>query len=142
MPAEAAGARYIAFKSLNEARAHPDSALIMEADSGGQILLTCPVDKVHAREESLQWLLCDLENISWGPGGLSDDNIPYDARIYYEPLPPGSGVGGGMRGGCVLEGPWIHEELEKLGLRPQIVEILEGKRERLQPQAGVKLTRR
>jgi len=43
---------YKAFGSLAEARAHPDGAMIMEADSGGQILVTCPVSKVHARNRS------------------------------------------------------------------------------------------
>jgi hypothetical protein len=142
MMAATDGENYQAFKSLAEARTHPDAAMIMEADSGGQILVTCPVSKVQADEDVLLQLLCDLETITWGPGGLSETSIPCDACIYYEPLPSGSGVSGGMGGGCVLDGPWLHGVLEELGLRHQIEEILAGKRKRLQPQEGVKLTRR
>lgn len=142
MMAAAGGGDYQAYKSLAEARTHPDAAMIMEADSGGQILVTCPVSKVRADEDVLQQLLCDLETITWGQGGLSETSIPYDARIYYEPLPSGSGVSGGMGGGCVLDGPWLHDELEELGLRTQIEEILAGKRRRLQSQEGVRFTRR
>jgi hypothetical protein len=118
MMAKADGESYQAFKSLAEARTHPEAAMIMEADSGGQILVTCPVSKVRADEDVLHQLLCDLETITWGQGGLSETSIPYDARIYYEPLPSGSGVSGGMGGGCVLDAPWLHDELEELGLRP------------------------
>jgi hypothetical protein len=88
MVAKAHGEEYVSFKNLAEARAHPDSAMIMEADSGGQILVTCPVSKVQTAEDVLHQLLCDLESITWGRGGLSQDNIPYDASIYYEPLHP------------------------------------------------------
>jgi len=80
--------------------------------------------------------------ITWGPGGLSDRDVPYDACIYYAPLPPGSGAGGGMGGGVVIDGVWVHEELEKLGLRRQIEQILAGTRQRLEPEEGVSLTRR
>lgn len=141
MVAKAHGEEYVSFKNLADARAHPDAAMIMEADSGGQILVTCPVSKVQATEDVLHQLLCDLETITWGLGGLSQDNIPYDARIYYEPLPPGSGVSGGMGGGMVLDGPWMHDELEERGLRPQIEEILAGKRQRLLAGKSVRLTK-
>jgi hypothetical protein len=140
MVAKADGEEYVSFKNLDEARAHPDAAMIMEADSGGQILVTCPVSKVQATEDVLHQLLCDLETITWGLGGLSGDNLLYDARIYYEPLRPGSGVSGGMGGGLVLDGPWLHDELEERGLRPQIEEILAGKRKRLQADKSVRLT--
>jgi hypothetical protein len=141
MSAEGHGERYEAFRSLAEARAHPDAVMIMEADSGGQILLTCPVSKVQAQEEVLNQLLCDLEMISWGPGGLSHSNVPCEAWIYYEVLPPGSGVGGGMGGGLVVDGLWVHEELQKLGLCRQIEEVVAGLRERLGPEEGVSLRR-
>ena len=141
MVGTADGTGYIFFKTLEQARAHPNAALIMEADSGGQILLTCPVSRVHASEEVLHQLACDLETITWGEGGLSKDNLLCDAQILYEPMPPGSRVSGGMGGGVVLEGPWIHEDLHDRGLSAQIEEVLFGKRNRLEAREGVHLER-
>jgi hypothetical protein len=40
----------------------------------------------------------------------------------------------------VLDGSWMHDELEERGLRPQIEEILAGKRQRLQADTSVSLT--
>jgi hypothetical protein len=131
MWADAHGEAYTAFRTLAEAAGHPDAVLIMEADSGGQILATCPVRSVCASEPVLNQLLCDLEMIAWGPGGLSDSATPHDAQIYYELLPVGSGVGGGMGGGLVVDGVWVHPKLQKLGLAQQIEEIFAGARDRL-----------
>jgi hypothetical protein len=49
MIGEAHGTEYKFFNNLEEARKDPEAAMIMEADSGGQILVTCPVSKVHAK---------------------------------------------------------------------------------------------
>ena len=131
MMGEAHDTGYKFFDNLEEARKSPDAAMVMEADSGGQILVACPVSKGQATPEVLHQLLCDLEEISWGNGGLSTDNKPYDARIYYEPLPVGSGVSGGMGGGVVIDGVWVHPEFEESGLAPQIKEVVAGTRQRL-----------
>ena len=72
--AEGHGLPYEAFHSLDEARRHADAAMVMEADSGGQILVTCPVRYVAASEDVLNQLLCDLENITWGRGGLAESS--------------------------------------------------------------------
>jgi hypothetical protein len=131
MRGKAHGTEYKFFDNLEEACKHPDAAMVMEADSGGQILVACPVSKVHATEIVLHQLLCDLEEITWGSGGLSTDNKPYDARIYYELLPVGSGVCGGMGGGMVIDGVWVHSGFEESGLASQIKEVVAGKRVRL-----------
>ena len=61
--------------------------LVMEADCGGQILLTCPMSKVKAGYKVLALLLSDLEMITWGDGKVPEDNpVPssYDAEMYIE----------------------------------------------------------
>jgi len=127
---------YEPFHSLDEARSHPEAVMILEADSGGQILATCPVRYVIASEPALNQLLCDLENITWGAGGLAEDDQPYDAQIYYEVLPVGSGVGGGMGGGLVVDGVWVHRELEQESLREQIEAVILGRCSRLALNSG------
>ena len=91
--------------------------MIMEADSGGQILATLPVRYLAATEAALTQLLCDLESITWGEGGLAEDgDTPCDARIYYEVMSRPGGVGGGMGGGLAVDGLWVHDELAERGL--------------------------
>lgn len=128
----AKGDEHVLFRNLDEARRHPDVALVMEADTGGQILFTCPVSRIHCAEATLEQLLHDLANISWGDGGLDPGNGYYDEEgMYYELLPVGSGVSGGMGGGCVVDGVWIHKELEDIGLRSQIEAVVAGRQPRL-----------
>jgi len=124
---------YVSFPTIEDARKHPDAALVMEADYGGQILLTCPVSKVHCTESVLKQLLHDLGNITWGDGGLAKNDAADDGNegYYFEALPVGSGVAGGMGGGVVLDDLWIHNELEKYGLRSQIKAVIAGTQARL-----------
>lgn len=131
MVATSEGRSYLSYRTLLEALADRNATMVFEADSGGQILLTCPVRHVHASDGVLTQLLTDLEMIAWGPGIDPDENTPFDAEIFFEHLPVGSGVGGGMGGGQVEERVWLHDELEELGLHPQIEAILAGKSERL-----------
>jgi hypothetical protein len=131
MWAQAHGEPYEALVNLSDARKYSDSVLIMEADSGGQILLTCPVRYVLASEETLLQLLCDLETITWGGGGLAKSLEPYDADLCYEVLQVGAGVAGGMGGGLVVDGLWLHKELCDRGLKDQIAAILTGQQVRL-----------
>jgi hypothetical protein len=131
--ARAHGQEYQAFPSLDEAGKHPHAAMIMEADSGGQILVSCPVSLICATEQALRLLLCDLENVSWGGGFDANQHEPSDeSGIYYEPLPPASGIAGGMGGGAVTDGIWVHRWLDaELMLREQIEAIILGKQARL-----------
>jgi hypothetical protein len=131
MWAQAHGETYEALVSLSDARKYSDSVLIMEADSGGQILLTCPVRYVLASEETLLQLLCDLESITWCGCGLAKSLEPYDADLYFEVLQVGAGVAGGMGGGLVVDGIWLHKELCDHGLKDQIAAILTGQQVRL-----------
>ena len=114
------GEEYIAYRSLEDARADPDAAVIFEGDDGGQVYLTCPVRNVRCGEEVLRSLLADLDRLAWGQ--------PDRARMQFERRPVGSGVGGGMGGGIVREGPWLHAELDTPGLAAQVVAVLAGER--------------
>jgi len=123
---------FIALPDLESARKHPDAVMIMEADSGGQILATLPVRYLAATEAALTQLLCDLESITWGEGGLAEDgDTPCDARIYYEVMSRPGGVGGGMGGGLAVDGLWVHDELAERGLIGPIGDVLRGQSPRL-----------
>jgi hypothetical protein len=131
------GREYVSFPTLEDARRAPHGVMIMEADGGGQILLTCRASMVRADDATLKQLLVDLEWISWGPGfQVNDPGEPDAAAIYFEPLPPGSVVGGGMGGGRVTDGLWLHPELEALELRAAIAAILDGSVPRLNLPPG------
>lgn len=57
MVADAISGRYEAFRSLEEARAAQDAAVVMEGDDGGSIYLTCPIGLVNCDEQALRQLL-------------------------------------------------------------------------------------
>ena len=140
MLADAQGEEYKSIKDFEKAKKVENAFLIMEADYGGQILLTCPMSKVKADYKALEILLADLEMITWGYGHVQEDNpnpIPYDAAMYIEIIDPNSGVAGGMGGGVASSEIWIHDELIYGGMHHngnwdvQIVDVIEGKQKRL-----------
>ena len=97
--------------SLEEARRYPNAALTMEADSGGQCLLTCLVRCIGATSEALTQLLVDLERMTWGNGiDYADRGPPCDAFTYYELLPEGHDIA--ARFGHTVDGLWLHPELD------------------------------
>jgi hypothetical protein len=95
MWAEGHGEPYIALKTLDDARKVAETAAVMEGDSGGEIYLTCPIRLVACSESALTQLLDDIDSIEW--------NDPSSIGLYYDVLPVGSGVGGGMGGGVVID---------------------------------------
>ena len=122
--AQSDGDFYLSYRTLEHALADRDATMIFEADFGGQILLSCPVHTVHANQTALRQLLVDMEMITWGPGYDPAEHTLGDAEMYFEHLPVGSGVIGGMGGGVVTDGIWLHAEVEELGLRPQIEAVI------------------
>lgn len=138
MISAADGTSYKTFQTLKEARRHRDAVLIMEADSGGQILLTCSISTVAATHEALLQLLVDLETIAWGRGFDPEAHgPPCEAAMYFEPLPIGSGVWGGMGGGAVVEGLWLHAELDRvLAIREEVLAVITGRMSRIDLPAG------
>lgn len=118
MMADADGGEYVAFASLEAARLAGGATVVMEGDYGGQIYLTCPVQSVNCDESRLLVLLAELDGFGW--------QDPEGARLYYERAPMGSGVGGGMGGGKVVDGVWLHDELRKLGLAERVQAVIGG----------------
>lgn len=130
--AEAFGGAYVAFETLDEARADREGAVILEGDDGGQIYVVVPAEQVVCSQAILTWLLYDLDRISW-PGNDEDS-----ARVVFERVAVGSGVAGGMGGGVVINGVWIHAELVRLGLGDEIRAVLGGDLGRLSAESRAK----
>lgn len=111
---------YQPLRSLDEARAYPDAVVIAEGDSGGQVYFTCPVRLIRCTEAELMLLLEDVDAIQWGidNGG---------AGLYYERLSVGDGVWGGMGGGMITEGVWVHDRLCDVGTDEAVRAVVEGR---------------
>ena len=120
---------YQPLRTLGEAQSHPDGVVILQGDDGGQIYVVCPASVIKTSVKRLNKLLRDLDEIAW-PG-----NFSHMRGIYYERLPAGSGVAGGMGGAVVTDGVWIHEEFIDLELETAIREVIEGKRPNLRHAA-------
>jgi hypothetical protein len=116
---------YSAFATLVAAREHPGSVIIFEGDYGGTIYLTIPVGDVACGEAALKQLLSDIDAMCW-----SDT---CGARVVYEVVAVGVGVAGGMGGGQVVDGLWLHPRVEALGMREDIQQVLNGRRQQIDP---------
>jgi hypothetical protein len=125
MMADAGQSAYSPLRSLEEAKAAADSVVILQGDDGGQIYVVCRASQVSCGAETLEALLCDLDEIAW-PGNDADMR-----RVFYERLQTGAGVAGGMGGGQVTAEPWIHNKFVAAGLRGAVLDVLQGKRDRL-----------
>ena len=124
------------FDGLEAARRLADAWITMDADWGGQVLLTCPVAQVQCDDATLHQLHCDLISISWGSGALDDGRVAREygsegEKIYVFTAPPGHGIPGGMGGGANLPGPWVHKEFVDKGLEHAVRAVLSGSANRL-----------
>ncbi len=90
----------------------------MEGDYGGQIYLTCPARLVNCDQATLEQLLRDLDRLGWKNSETS--------HLFFERGNPGSGVWGGMGGGLIVEGVWLHPELQKLGIEERVRDVIGG----------------
>jgi len=116
MVAEAVGATYRNLPDLQAARQAEHAVVVMEGDYGGQIYLTCPVRHIRCDSATLDRLLEDVDNRHWGD--------PEGAGLYFEIAHVGASIPGGMGGGLVVDGVWLHRELEPLG--KQIRAVISG----------------
>jgi len=116
------GTSYYPLRSLEEAKSYVDGVVVLEGDYGGQIYVVCPASLVCCGQEALEKLLRDLDGIAWA----CNADYPRSAGVFYERLPVGSGVDGGMGGGLVIDGVWVHEELSDPRLKSRICEVIEG----------------
>ena len=111
------GKSYTPLTTLEEAQGHDDAVVILEGDWGGIIYATCPVK--HLRDgithEEIVILCKKLERDFWGYG---TDKVPAQVPpeggwgVYYQRLESGRGVWGGMGGGKVIDGLWVHDKLK------------------------------
>lgn len=127
---------YHPLKTFEAAKADPDGVAVFEGDYGGQIMMTIRMKHVKCSEDRLNQLLEDLNDIYWdGYEG---------AGLYYERIPVGGGVVGGMGGGAVVDGVWAHHRFEKKidlqELGAAVGEILECRSERLPEKLRPKKT--
>jgi hypothetical protein len=102
----------------------------MEAGSGGQWLLSCPVGLIKADAEILTRLVSDLEGITHGKGFFREDlSPPCDADWCFRYCPPRPDLPADCDAARSLA---LHEELEiELLLRRQIEDVLFGRAKRL-----------
>ncbi len=124
--AEAVGQTHVSFERLEDARRESDSALVLEGDYGDTIYLTVPVRHIACDEPALIQLLRDIDSIAWQD---SDGTT-----LCYELLPVGARVAGGMGGGMVVDGLWLHSTIEAVGLRSEIESVLAGVTPRIEPR--------
>ena len=96
------------------------TAIVMQGGDGAQIYLTAPTKYVACDEEALRSLLNALDAVEL--------NDPTQATLTFELAPIGSGVYGGMGGGSVIDGVWLHPRLMEAGLLPVATDVLYGRR--------------
>jgi len=118
MVSDSRGEAYRAFRTLAEAQEVSDGVVVMEGDYGGQIYLTCPARLVNCDQATLEQLLRDLDRLGWKNSETS--------HLFFERGNPGSGVWGGMGGGLIVEGVWLHPELQKLGIEERVRDVIGG----------------
>jgi hypothetical protein len=113
------------FDSLAEARRAPGAVVILEGDWGGQIYLTAQARHLSCSHEALVQLLADLDSVAW------ESNRGEGTDLRFEERAVGSVILGGMGGGVVVDGVWMHEQFEELGLAPTVLQVLSGDRDRI-----------
>jgi hypothetical protein len=109
---------YVAFRSLAEAKAAADGVVVFEGDYGGQIYVVARAQFVRCAEARMQQLLSELDGMSWAD--------PDGASVFFESLPVGAIVAGGMGGGVVTPELWVHDRLRSW--EPAIRAVLQGER--------------
>jgi hypothetical protein len=115
-------------KSYEEAKETENAIVIMEGDWGGQIYLVCPLEYIKCDKNILEGLLQDLDKIAW------KCNEGEGTGIYFEVRKLGEGISGGMGGGTVQSGIWIHDEFKKKGFEEEIKQVILGKKERIKKE--------
>ena len=129
MVSDSHGLPYVPLRSLAEAQACDDGVVIPEGDDGGTSYVICPAGLVGCDEQVLERLLRAVDAVIW-PG-----NGPNSAHVYYEGLPVGASVPGGLGGGRVTSGVWVHPVLQEEGLGDVIRSVISGRLSRM-PHRG------
>ena len=103
----------IKFKTFEEAKKHPDAVAVLEGDWGGTVYATIPLRLTSLDAEGLRALSIRLEQVFWDCN-ISADDPEGGSGCYIIVAKPGQGVLGGMGGGRVEDGVWIHPDLGDL----------------------------
>ena len=94
--------------------------LYMEGDWGGQIYLSIPARQVECDQATLNKLLAEIDFREWNCNDGDGGGIAYERQPRKE-----NGIGGGMGGGEIEDGLWVHRTLEDI--KPLIQAVLSGK---------------
>lgn len=122
------GYQYVAYRTMDEARTDDDAIVILQGDDGGQIYLTCPLNKVRCSQDCLSRLLREMGYFSWGAG----------EEMFFERVRPDRFVSGGMGGGRVENDVWIHREFRNLfeiglDILPEVKAVVDARSESVLP---------
>lgn len=125
---ETSGVDFQPLAGFEAALKDPDGVAVFEGDYGGQIMMTLRMRGVKCNQHALDLLLHDLNTIAWGGAEGS--------YVYYERMPVGSGVAGGMGGGVVTDGVWLHARfIEYVGdidsLYAAVDDVIAGRAKRI-----------
>jgi len=133
MMADAGVIEYSPLQSFEEASRVDDAVMVIEGDYGGQIHATAPIRLVACAQTRLDLLARELEAVAW-PSLPDADSV----NVLYERLPVGALVAGGMGGGVITDGIWVHEEFRQLGLAKAIADVVQARETKLpSPQPDV-----
>jgi len=97
-----------------------NGCVVFEGDDGGQIYLTCPMKYVFCSHDTLWELAKDIDKLFWNDVSM--------LHLCYESIAINSGVAGGMGGGLVTDGLWIHDSLKENGLFERILSVVAGEK--------------
>lgn len=117
---KANGIDFNAINGFELAKTIENACVIFEGDWGGQIYLTCPMKYIHCTESVLLALLESIDRIEWGC------NKGDGRGVFFEIIPAGQGVAGGMGGGAVIDGLWLHQRLSDAGMAEKIASVIAG----------------
>lgn len=96
--------RSVRYASLATARSDPDAVVVLSGDDGGTVLLTVPLRLVQCDPAALHSLGVALDRLLW------DDAA--GVEVSFLRIPVGGSVAGGMGGGVVVDGVWVHPRFD------------------------------
>jgi len=123
--ADVGGASFRRLPSLEAAQSDPHGIAVLEGDDGGTVYAVVPAREAGCSLGALQQLLVDLDERVW------PHNPPNMRHLYFESRREGEAVPGGMGGGLVAAGVWLHPEVARLGLTDAVLDVIAGKRARV-----------
>ncbi|MDO8584032.1 MAG: hypothetical protein Q7R83_02525 [bacterium] len=100
---------YECLRWMHEMGRPTDVWLVMQGDYGGQIYLTVPLSHIDLKQAELDDLLRMLDHRSW-KGNRGDGAGAYLWSPSVVGFDPCEGISGGMGGGRLTDGLWLHKE--------------------------------